>query len=121
MSAVASAAQRYAVRAGSPRTWLGTREVGVMGSTMVALERKGLAVVKPAREVPALRDRSLRFVYQLTPAGNALRVGWAIDEAAKPVEHVPVPVRCTHCGAEYPDGTPGGSCSCGLPVEAVAA
>lgn len=89
-----------------------------MGSTMVALERKGLAEVATAADVPALRDRSPRFVYRLTSAGNALRVEWAIAASTRPVAHEPIRVRCTHCGAEFPDGTPGGSCSCGMPVVA---
>lgn len=107
--------QRRAIRVGSRSVMLGRKEVRVEGSTMVALERRGLATVettdKPYR----------RMVYRLTAAGNELRVQWLLAEQEQPVAHTPVAVRCTHCGAEYPDGTPGGSCgACGLEVEAVA-
>lgn len=106
-----SDAQGYAIRAGRPDQWLGTRETGVMGSTMDALERRGLAEV---------RVTPRRFLYRLTSRGNELRVEWLLA-ALGPVEHTPIRVRCTHCGHEAPDGTPGGSCHvCGLAVEAIA-
>lgn len=106
--------QRSAIRAGSPRQWLGARETGVQGNTMVALEQRGLADVREQRRPYR------RLVFRLTDAGNALRVDWAIDSATQPVEHTPIRVRCTHCGATAADGTPGGSChECGLTVEEV--
>lgn len=105
--------QKGAVIAGRPDKWLGTREVGVAGNTMQALEWRGLAVVREARRPYR------RLVYRLTDAGNALRVEWALAAVGQPVEHVPIRVRCTHCGAEFPDGTVGGSCgACGLEVVA---
>jgi hypothetical protein len=111
--------QKRAINVGSPRVWLGCAEVQVDGTTMDALARRGLAEVRLAGDVRATGNPR-RFVYKLTAAGNELRVDWAINEAARPVEHTPIRVRCTHCSEEFPDGTPGGSCRCGLPVEAVA-
>lgn len=109
-----SDAQSYGVRCGDPRVWLGTLETGVQGSTMQALERKRLAVVR------SVKRPYVRLVYRLTTLGNELRVEWAIDEASRPPAHTPIRVRCTHCSAEFPDGTPGGSCgACGLTVEAI--
>lgn len=106
--------QQRAIREGSPTAWLGCRETGIAGDTMAALERRGLA------EVTQENGRG-RCLYRLTAAGNALRVEWAIAVATAPVEHTPIRTRCTHCGAEAPDGTPGGACGeCGLTVEAVA-
>lgn len=61
--------QAAALAAGSPRWWRGHRETGVQGSTMDALERRGLATarfdVKPYR----------RMVYRLTPAGVRAQLG----------------------------------------------
>ncbi|MCA1571088.1 MAG: hypothetical protein LC798_12345 [Chloroflexi bacterium] len=109
-----SVAQRAAVRAGSPANWHGCRETDVRGDVMSALARRGLA------EVRQEHDGHGRFLYRLTPAGNALRVEWAMDRLAAPVAHTPIRVRCTHCAAEFGDGTPGGSCGrCGLTVEAI--
>jgi hypothetical protein len=56
--------QKTAIVKGSRTRWLGARETDVMGSTMVALERRGLADV---RQTPR------RFVYRLTDAGAAKR------------------------------------------------
>lgn len=107
-----SEAQRFGIRNGRDY-WQACRDSGTNGTTMDALARRGLAEVQ--------RDANGRGMeYRLTPAGNALRVEWAIARASRPVEHTPVRVRCTHCGEEFPDGTPGGSCSCGAVVEAVA-
>ena len=104
--------QRHAIRVGRPAQWLGHRETGVEGSTMVALQRRGLADVQTS-------DR--RFVYRLTQDGNALRLQWAPAALEQPVAHQPIRVRCVHCGAEFPDGTHGGSCGdCGQLVEAIA-
>jgi hypothetical protein len=105
--------QQEAVRAGSPTVWLGTREAGVMGSTMEALRRKGLAEVqwtsKPYR----------RLVYRLNDAGNRRRLAMALEEETTVVAHTPIAVRCTFCGWEFHDGTSGGSCGrCGQAVEA---
>lgn len=103
--------QRHAIRVGSPRQWLGTREVGVSGDTMDALARKGLAEVRRAQKPYP------RHIYRLTQEGNELRIEWRLVSLAEPVEHTPVRVRCTHCGTEFADGTPGGSCgACGLTV-----
>lgn len=58
-----SDAQKDALRVGSSERWLGALEVNVTGSTMVALERRGLAKVRERRKPYR------RFVYRLTPAG----------------------------------------------------
>lgn len=104
--------QERAIRRGSPKLWLACAQNGVRGDTMDALERRGLAEVS---------RRGRAMTYRLTAAGAALRAEWAIDEATTQAVHVPVPVRCTHCGQRYPDGTDGGSCgACGLEVRAEA-
>jgi hypothetical protein len=109
-----SVAQRDAVIAGSPAHWYGCRETGVRGDVMSALDRRGLAEVRREHEHDG------RCLYRLTPAGNTLRVRWALDHLTEPVDHTPIRVRCTHCAAEFGDGTPGGSCGrCGLTVEVI--
>lgn len=70
-----SAQQRLALEVGSLTRWLGTREVGVMGSTMVGLERRGLAEVSTAGDLGlgyTGPGSPRRMLYRLTPAGVAL-------------------------------------------------
>lgn len=55
--------QARAVEVGSAARWLGARETGVQGNTMVALQQKGLAEQREERKPYR------RFVYRLTKAG----------------------------------------------------
>jgi hypothetical protein len=66
--------QRDALRLGSGIRWLGTREIGVTGSTMVSLQRRRLADV---------RYESDRMVFRLTPAGIDKRDEIAADTARR--------------------------------------